>query len=77
MSTLTVRMTPEVEEILLQFMRERGLTDRSEAICFVLREALREDEASRERSKDEKIVARRRAPESLPPRLRCSHDTWD
>jgi hypothetical protein len=77
MSTLTVRMTPEVEKILVQFMQERGLTDRSEAVCFVLREALREDEISGERAKDETIVARRRAPESLPPRLRCSHDTWD
>jgi Arc/MetJ family transcription regulator len=77
MSTLTIRMTPEVEEILTQFMRERGLTDRSEAVCFVLREALQEEDLPGEREKDERIVARRRAPESPPPRLRCAHDTWD
>jgi metal-responsive CopG/Arc/MetJ family transcriptional regulator len=78
MSALTIQMSPEVEEILTQFMRERGLTDRSEAICFVLREALQEEEENpRERSADKRIAAERKAAQIPPQRLRCAHDTWD
>jgi hypothetical protein len=77
MSALTIQMSPEVEEILTQFMRERGLTDRSEAVCFVLREALREEESPRERWADERITAERKAAQTPPPRLRYTHDTWD
>lgn len=77
MSALTIQMSPDVEEILTQFMREQGLTDRSEAVCFVLREALQEEEDPRERRADERIAAERKAAQSPPQRLRCAHDTWD
>ena len=74
MAQMNLNLTPEFERDLSQFMRERGIATKSEAIRTAIREGLRRKKSARPKFQDAlgslKVTNRR-------PKFKSEDELWE
>ena len=76
MAQLNLNVTPEFERDLSAFMKERGLTHKSEAIRVAVREAVSRRDGASETEFDRLLGAGLKAPLNSKPRFKSEDDLW-